>query len=57
MQRNIWLVAALASIAVGYGLLGWAGSTRLAPILLVAGYCILIPTHLWVVHRRGVEGE
>jgi hypothetical protein len=33
---------ALAAIVVGYILLA-AGDTTLSPILLVAGYCILVP--------------
>ncbi len=38
----IWLGAAAAVIAAGYALLA-TGSTTLAPILLVAGYCVLLP--------------
>jgi hypothetical protein len=44
--RNYALLgAALASLAVGYVLLA-AGSTTLAPILLVLGYCVLFPLGL-----------
>ena len=42
-RRNIGLFGAgLASVALGYVLLS-QGSVTLAPILLVAGYCVLIP--------------
>lgn len=46
-----WLLAAIAAIVLGYVLLGVARSTVLSPILLVAGYCILLPLHLWLRHR------
>jgi len=39
------LGAALAALAAGYALLA-AGSTTLAPILLVLGYCVLFPLGL-----------
>ena len=38
----IWLGAAAAAIVVGYALLA-GGSMTLAPILLVIGYCVLLP--------------
>jgi hypothetical protein len=38
----MWLGAGAVAIAAGYGLLS-AGSTTLAPVLLVAGYCVLLP--------------
>ena len=57
MTKNMWLVAGISAIALGYALLGWAESTVLAPILLVSGYCVLIPAHLWLAHRRGSVGE
>jgi hypothetical protein len=38
----IWLGAAVAAIAIGYVLLS-TGSMILAPILLVLGYCVLLP--------------
>jgi hypothetical protein len=41
--RSYWLFAAgFASIIVGYVMLS-KGSITLAPILLVAGYCALVP--------------
>lgn len=48
---NRWLVAAVLSILAGYLLLGFARDTVLSPILLVAGYCVLLPVHLWLRHR------
>lgn len=45
-RRNLVLLAgALASIAVGYALLA-GGSTTVAPVLLVLGYCVLFPLGL-----------
>jgi hypothetical protein len=39
------LTAAIAALAVGYVLLA-RGSTTVAPILLVLGYCVLFPLGL-----------
>ena len=38
----IWLGLAAVSIAIGYFLLA-GGSETIAPILLVLGYCVLLP--------------
>ncbi|MEX0690468.1 MAG: hypothetical protein WD043_01350 [Gemmatimonadales bacterium] len=44
--RNYVLMGAgLASLAIGYVLLA-GGSTTLAPVLLVLGYCVLFPLGL-----------
>ncbi|NIN11391.1 MAG: hypothetical protein GTN62_07775 [Gemmatimonadales bacterium] len=44
--RNlVLLAAAIVSLAVGYALLA-QGSTTLAPMLLVLGYCVLFPLGL-----------
>ncbi len=51
LRRNAWLFAGLLSIVLGYVLLGALRSTVAAPVLLVAGYCVLIPLHLWLRHR------
>ena len=46
--RNYALLgAALISLAAGYWLLS-RGSTTLAPVLLVLGYCVLLPVGLAV---------
>ena len=50
-RANRWLMAAVGSIAAGYLLLGLLRETVLSPILLGAGYCILLPLHLWLRHR------
>ncbi len=45
-KRNVFfLVGASLSLVVGYALLA-SGSTTLAPILLVLGYCVLFPVGL-----------
>jgi hypothetical protein len=44
-KNYIALGAALVSLALGYWLLS-KGSTTLAPVLLVLGYCILFPVGL-----------
>ena len=41
-KNLIWFGIGLLAIIVGYILLG-SGSITLAPILLVLGYCVLIP--------------
>jgi hypothetical protein len=44
--RNfVLLAAAIGALAVGYVLLA-RGSTTVAPILLVLGYCVLFPLGL-----------
>ncbi len=40
-----WFAAALIVIIIGYVSLG-SGSTALAPLMLVLGYCILVPAAL-----------
>ena len=54
LRKNRWLVAGLAAIVVGFVLLARFESLSLAPILLVGGYCVLIPLHLWTRYRAGV---
>ncbi len=38
----LWWGLALGTILLGYANL-WAGGMTIAPILLVAGYCVLVP--------------
>lgn len=58
-RMNYWILgAALAVIVLGYVTLGqqpWDGFMALtaAPILLVLGYCILVP--LGILYRKGSE--
>lgn len=50
--RRFWLLwAALGAIALGFVLLA-AGSLSIAPLLLVGGYCVLLPFFLWRSFRR-----
>ena len=56
-SQNRWLILGLGSILLGYALLAAARSTTLSPILLVGGYCIFLPLHLWVRHRSSGVGE
>jgi uncharacterized membrane protein HdeD (DUF308 family) len=44
-HRNVILAIGMISIIVGYVFLGY-GSISLAPVLLVLGYCILVPLAL-----------
>ena len=45
MKNVVLLTAAIVSLSVGYVLLA-QGSTTVAPILLVLGYCVLFPLGL-----------
>ena len=38
----LWWTLAFATLALGYADL-WRGGTTIAPILLVLGYCVLVP--------------
>jgi len=51
VSRNRWLIAAIGCITAGYLLLGVAREEDVSSILLVTGYCVLLPLHLWVRHR------
>jgi hypothetical protein len=41
-RPRLWWGIALGTILLGYADL-WRGGTTIAPILLVAGYCVLVP--------------
>jgi hypothetical protein len=41
-RSNLWWGLAAVALAVGYADL-WRGGVTVAPILLVVGYCILVP--------------
>ena len=47
------LVVAVLAVVTGFILLK-IGSLTIAPLLLVAGYCLLLPLYLWRSFRRGV---
>jgi hypothetical protein len=42
MRPYLWWALALVTLLVGYADL-WRGGETLAPILLVVGYCVLVP--------------
>lgn len=54
--NNLLLGLGLAALVAGYLALS-KGSTTLAPVLLVAGYCGLIPASLLVRGRNRETGE
>ena len=53
MKNYLVFALALVVIVIGYVTLGY-GSMTLAPILLVLGYCVLIPVAIVI---RGKPGE
>jgi hypothetical protein len=54
--NSLLLGLGLAALLAGYIALS-KGSTTLAPVLLVTGYCVLIPASLLVRARNGETGE
>ena len=55
LLRKTWMLAtALAVIVLGYVALA-AGRLSVGPLLLVAGYCVLLPFFLWRSFRRRVD--
>jgi hypothetical protein len=54
--NSLLLGLGLAALLAGYVALS-KGSTTLAPVLLVTGYCVLIPASLLVRTRNGEAGE
>ena len=54
LLRRTWMLwTSLVVVAAGYLLLA-AGRLSLGPLLLVTGYCILLPVFLWRSFRRRV---
>ena len=53
-KRDHWLILALVSIVAGFTLLGLFRSTTLSTLLLVGGYCVLVPAYLWTRYRGDV---
>lgn len=49
-KNYIWFAISMAVIILGYFLLA-QGSMTLAPVLLVGGYCVLIPISLLIKGR------
>ena len=56
-QRNVLLlVAGIVVILIGYFLLG-RGSITAAPLLLVIGYCVIIPLSIILWAKRSDDRE
>ncbi len=51
LRRWMWWIAAAVSLVAGYADL-WRGGETLAPVLLVLGYCVLVPV---AIIARGPE--
>ncbi len=56
LQNSLLLGIAIAVLGFGYVALS-RGSTTLAPVLLVAGYCVLVPASLLLRGRGTDSGE
>jgi hypothetical protein len=56
LANNLLFGLAVASLLAGYVTLS-QGSTTLAPILLVLGYCVLVPASLLLRGRDQGTGE
>jgi len=56
LANNLLLGLGLVALAAGYVALS-KGSTTLAPVLLVGGYCGLIPASLLIRGRQTGSGE
>jgi hypothetical protein len=53
IKRFGLLWAAVAAIVLGFVTLA-AGLLSIGPLLLVGGYCVLLPFFLWRVFRKSV---
>jgi len=52
--KKFWLLlAALLAIVLGFVTLA-SGALSIGPLLLVGGYCILLPSFLWRSFRKSV---
>ena len=56
LKRDRWLVIGLVCITLGYIVLSTRSQATVSAILLVAGYCVLVPAYLWTRYR-GDLGE
>jgi hypothetical protein len=56
LRNNVLLGLGIAALVAGYVALS-RGSTTLAPVLLVTGYCVLIPASLLIRGRTQGSGE
>jgi len=50
-KNYLWFAISMVVIIIGYFLLA-QGSMTLAPVLLVGGYCVLIPISLLIKGRK-----
>jgi len=52
--KKFWLLlAALCAIGLGFGALA-GGKLSFGPLLLVGGYCVLLPFFLWRSFQKSV---
>lgn len=51
LRAHAWLAAGGLSLLLGYILLA-AGDISAAPLLLVAGYCVFVPLHVYRSYRQ-----
>jgi len=57
LLKNTWLLwAALLAIVLGFLTLR-GGMLTVGPLLLVGGYCVLLPFFLWRSFRRSAGGQ
>ena len=56
LKNSLLLGVALGVLGLGYVALS-RGSTTLAPVLLVLGYCVFLPASLLVRRRKPNSGE
>ena len=52
-RKTMFLWISLAFIAVGFFSLS-AGKLSIGPLLLVGGYCVLLPYFIWQSFRKSV---
>jgi hypothetical protein len=55
IKRYTWLICGFGSIIAGYAMLS-TGDISVAPLLLVFGYCLMIPIFLLQSYLQG-KGE
>jgi len=54
LVKKYWLLwAALGAVVLGFGTLA-AGRLTVGPLLLVLGYCVLLPFFLWRSFKKSV---
>jgi len=54
IKGHLWLlIIGLGAIGAGYWLLA-AQRLSMGPLLLVGGYCVVLPLFIWRLFRQGV---